>query len=247
MFLFFPSFGGSVVLPRENHPPYQEMDRARRAHAEKLERDQAERAKERQEAEAKSRSREALFNTPFAGVLGGMGGWDEWWLGWMMGVVMCQDFEVVKEGYFVFGSKNMTWVCLKKRWFQRWKQLDLRERPSFEIRENLELQRWISDSVPLVLEELGQLTPLPFYNTTPEVKQKEKRWKMGIFVPFWRFDICTFWIVFGSLYLFENGIFVPFPFSASECTFHGIRSWQGWVISELKFGILALLEDDVSR
>lgn len=51
----------------------QEMDRARRAHAEKLERDQAERAKERQEAEAKSRSREALFNTPFAGVLGGMG------------------------------------------------------------------------------------------------------------------------------------------------------------------------------
>ena len=167
------------------------------------------------------------------------GGW--WGLWW------CVRIEVVREGYFVFGSKNMTWVCLKKRWFQRWKQLDLRERPSFEIRENLELQRWISDSVPLVLEELGQLTPLPFYNTTPEVKQKEKRWKMGIFVPFWRFGICTFWIVFGSLYLFENGIFVPFPFSASECTFHGIRSWQGWVISELKFGILALLEDDVSR
>lgn len=58
------------------------MDRARRARAEKLERDQAERARRsaflrafepfgfrgaQQEAEAKARSREALFNTPFAG------------------------------------------------------------------------------------------------------------------------------------------------------------------------------------
>ena len=43
------------------------MDQARRARAAKLEKDQADKARERQEAEAKSRSREALFNTPFAG------------------------------------------------------------------------------------------------------------------------------------------------------------------------------------
>ena len=87
---------------------YQEMDRARRAHAEKLERDQAERAKERQDAEAKSRSREALFNTPFAG-LGGLL-WDEveWMGGWM-----CQ--EVVREEFFCVFGKNMWWGLFEKR------------------------------------------------------------------------------------------------------------------------------------
>ena len=78
------------MLPTENHPPYQEMDRARRAHAEKLERDQAERAKERQEAEAKSRSREALFNTPFAGVLGWGG------MGWVVDDGGCDDVSGLK-------------------------------------------------------------------------------------------------------------------------------------------------------
>jgi len=65
--------GSGVLSQSSGHMTKEEMDRARRAHAEKLERDQAERAKERQEAEAKSRSREALFNTPFAGANKPMG------------------------------------------------------------------------------------------------------------------------------------------------------------------------------
>jgi len=55
------------------HMTKEEMDKARRARAEKLERDQAKKARERQEAEAKSRSREALFNSPFAGAAKPMG------------------------------------------------------------------------------------------------------------------------------------------------------------------------------
>lgn len=91
------------------------MDRARRAHAEKLERDQAERAKERQEAEAKSRSREALFNTPFAGVLGWGG------MGWVVigvddGGGDVSGFWSCKRRLFRFGVKKnrIPGVCLEK-------------------------------------------------------------------------------------------------------------------------------------
>ena len=146
------------------------------------------------------------------------GGWDEWW--WWGCVMMCQEFEVVREGYFVFWPKKQNMGLFEKMMISTFETGRFERKTKFwDSRKLGTFSRWISDSVPLVVAEFGQLTPLPFYNTTPDVKQKEKRWKMGDICTFWIFGFCTFWIVFGSLYLFEHGIFVPFPFSASKCTF----------------------------